>query len=219
MEECDICLTKIKKRNKKRNQESKKHKYFLSNLIINKYIVRNDEIDKFKDILQSYYDKHKKRFDNFAVRIIWKKESQIVCEVKLPDEVIIEKRWRVLPNINRIPMNLIAPTKPHNVNKIPKILKRSCVDYLDIFCNFGNDFCDEKTIIFISDIEDISYLLYKEQPRSLLCRKIEKNLIEGEKSLEDLEDLEYNWLPNCLKMLKIKFNFIEDICYLINDCH
>ena len=45
MEQCNICLTKIKKRIKNKHEQSKKHEHF-SNLIINKYIVRNDEIDK-----------------------------------------------------------------------------------------------------------------------------------------------------------------------------
>ena len=54
MEECDICLTKIKKRNKNKHHQSNKHRYFLSIPIIIKYIVRNDEIDKPKDIFQSY---------------------------------------------------------------------------------------------------------------------------------------------------------------------
>ena len=53
MEECNICLSKIKKRNKNKHEQSNKHNFF-SNLIIKKYIVENDEIDKFKDILQSY---------------------------------------------------------------------------------------------------------------------------------------------------------------------
>ena len=74
MEECDFCLTKMKKRNKNNHEQSKKHKCF-SNLVLNKYIVRNVEIDKFKDILQSYYDKHKTKFDNFAVWVIWKKNN------------------------------------------------------------------------------------------------------------------------------------------------
>ena len=59
MEECDICLTKIKKRNKNKHEQSKNYKYFL-HLIMNRYNVRNPEIDKFKDIIQSYYDKHKR---------------------------------------------------------------------------------------------------------------------------------------------------------------
>ena len=73
MEECDICPTKIKKRNNNKHQQSKKHRCFLSNLIINKNNVGNDETDKFKDILQSYYDKHKRKVNNFSVWIIWKK--------------------------------------------------------------------------------------------------------------------------------------------------
>ena len=59
MEECDICQTKIKKRNKKRHEKSMKHRSFLSNMIVNKYIVKNNEINKFKDFLQSYCDEHK----------------------------------------------------------------------------------------------------------------------------------------------------------------
>ena len=59
MQECDICLTNMKTRYKNKHKHSEKQKYF-SNLIINKYNVRNDEIDKFKNIFQSYCDKHKK---------------------------------------------------------------------------------------------------------------------------------------------------------------
>ena len=69
MEECDICLSKIRKRNKNKHEQSKKHKYF-SNLIIDKYIIKNDKIDKFKDIIQSYCDKHEKKFDNFTVCVM-----------------------------------------------------------------------------------------------------------------------------------------------------
>ena len=70
MEECNICLTTNKKTKKNKHQQSKKHNYFLSNLIINKYVVRNDENDIFKEIFQSYYDKHKINFNKFNVWII-----------------------------------------------------------------------------------------------------------------------------------------------------
>ena len=40
MYECDICLAKIKKRNKNKHEKSLRHRYFLSNKIINKYIVK-----------------------------------------------------------------------------------------------------------------------------------------------------------------------------------
>ena len=70
MYQCDICLTKNKKRNKKKHEKSMKHKYFLSNMIVNKYIVKKDDIGKFKDILQSYCNEHKKKFNEFTVTII-----------------------------------------------------------------------------------------------------------------------------------------------------
>ena len=46
---------------------------FFSNLFINKYLVKNDEIDNFKDVLQSYYDEHTNKFNKVPVCVIWKK--------------------------------------------------------------------------------------------------------------------------------------------------
>ena len=60
MYECDICLAKLKKRNKNKHEKLMKHRYFLSNMIIIKYIVKKNDFKKFKDILQSYHDEHKK---------------------------------------------------------------------------------------------------------------------------------------------------------------
>ena len=197
MEECDICLTKIKKPKKNKHQQSKKHKYFLSNLIINKYIVRNNEIDKFKDILQSYYDKHKKKFDYVDVLIICKRGNETVREIQIPNKVIIEKRYDIPGDINRMPVKLIRSTIPHD-NNGPIIWTGSCVDYLDNYYNFDNDFCDEINIIFISDLKDITFFHYMEQPRSMLFKKLEKNFIKE----EDFEDFDYNWIPNCFKHFK-----------------
>ena len=59
----------MKKRYKNKHEQSRKHKYF-STLNIKKHIVKIDEIHKFEDILQSYYDKHKKKFINFTVRVV-----------------------------------------------------------------------------------------------------------------------------------------------------
>ena len=47
----------MKKRNKDKHEQSRKHKYF-SNLILKKYIVRNSQIGDFKDIIQPYYNNH-----------------------------------------------------------------------------------------------------------------------------------------------------------------
>ena len=41
--ECDICLTKIKKQNRKKHEQMKKHKYYYSNLIIKKHNCKQDD--------------------------------------------------------------------------------------------------------------------------------------------------------------------------------
>ena len=178
---------------------SRRNIFFLSNVIINKYIVKNNELDSFKDILQPYYDKHKRNITNFSVWIIRKKNNEIKREIKLPDKVIVEKRCYVAPNINRITMNLIKSSIQYDVNSVTKIFMGSCVDYLDTYYNSVNDFCDEIKRIFISDLRDISFFHYMKQPKSMLCRKLVKNFIEE----ENFEDYEYKWLPNCFELLKI----------------
>ena len=54
----------------------------------------------------------------------------------------------------------------------------SCVDYLNSYYNFANDFCDEISIIFISNLRDISFFHYMKQPKSVLCRKFVKNFLK-----------------------------------------
>ena len=60
MFECDICLARIKKRNKNKHEKSMKHKTYCSNLIINKYVVNKNEFDNFKDISKSHYVSQKR---------------------------------------------------------------------------------------------------------------------------------------------------------------
>ena len=48
---------------------------------------------------------HKKKFDCFAVPIIWNEKNQVMCEVKSPNEVVMKDQWFVPSHINRIPMN------------------------------------------------------------------------------------------------------------------
>ena len=73
MAEGNICRTKITNQNRNTHNKSKKHNLLLLNIIINKYIVRNDEITKLKDILESYCEEHEKKFNFFTVIITWKK--------------------------------------------------------------------------------------------------------------------------------------------------
>ena len=77
MYEYEICLAKIKKRNKNKHQKTMKHRYFLQNIIVNKYVVKNIDFNKFKDILQSYCDDHKKKFNKITIAINWKKMMRL----------------------------------------------------------------------------------------------------------------------------------------------
>ena len=92
MYECEICLAKIKKRNKNKHEQSKKHNCYCSNLIINKYIVNKDEFDNFKDIFKSHYVSHKKKFNSFVVLIVCKMNEEVSNKVKLPSSLIKEKK-------------------------------------------------------------------------------------------------------------------------------
>ena len=55
-------------RNKTKHKQSKKHKYY-SNKILNRYVIKDVEANKLKDIFDSYFIKHTKKFNLFEVCI------------------------------------------------------------------------------------------------------------------------------------------------------
>ena len=91
MYECSICLAKIKRGNKNKHEKSMKHRYFLSNMIVDKYIVKNKDNNKFKDILQSYCDEHKNKFNEFSITIFWKKNDMIINKISIPRTITLQK--------------------------------------------------------------------------------------------------------------------------------
>ena len=174
MEECNSCLTKIKKRSKNKHEQSKKHKYF-SNLIINKYILeKNHEVDKFGDIIQSNYDKHKKEFDKFTVCVMWKKKDMLINKISIPSAITLEKP------------HLFSSSK----FELPIVLRVPANDSLDQFhkeCILHE--VDEINMIFVSDLEHVSFNQYMIQPKSMLCRRLIKIIVE-----ESYGNSDYNWL-------------------------
>ena len=182
MEECNICLSRIIERNKNKLEQSKKHNDF-SNLIINKYILGNPEIKKFKDIMQLYYVKHKKKFDNFSVCVMWKKNEVHINKSSVPSTITLEKSHLFKPIMIEIPI----------------VIRVSPVDFLDTFDRNINNEVDEINIIFISSLKDMTFSHYMTQPKSMLCRKLIKNFIE-----EDFGDSDYNWFPKCFGNIKIQ---------------
>ena len=176
MEECNSCLTKIKKRSKNKHEQSKKDKYF-SSLIINKYILKNHEVDKFGDIIQSNYDKHKKNFDNFTVCVMWKKNDMLINKISIPSAITLEKQHLFSSSTFELPIVLKVPAN-------------DSLDQFDKECIL--DEVDEINIIFVSDLEDVSFNQYMIQPKTMLCRRLIKIFVE-----ENYGNSDYNWLPNC----------------------
>ena len=50
---CHESNTTMKKKNETKLEQTKKHKYF-SNLVLNKYVIKDIPIDKFKDVITQY---------------------------------------------------------------------------------------------------------------------------------------------------------------------
>ena len=118
--------------------------------------MRNPELDKFKDIIQSYYNDHKKKFDNFTLSVMWKKNGLLINKISVPS--VIKIRKPLLFELSMI--------------ELPIMLKISAYDYLDQFKKeFVNDEFDEIDIIFMSDLNDITLFPYIDQAKSMLCRK------------------------------------------------
>ena len=135
MEECIICLSEIKKRNKNKHEQSKKHKCF-SNLIINKYIAKVCEFYIFKDIIQPHYSIHKKKIDNFTICIMWKKNDVLINKISVPSTITLKKQHLFKPSMAEMPI----------VGRVQSL------DYQDTFdTKCINDKVDEIKIIFISD--------------------------------------------------------------------
>ena len=102
--------------------------------------------------------------------------------------------------INKISVpSVIKIRKPHlfepNIIELPIMLKIPACDYLDQFSKESvNDKVDEIDIIFISDLNDITFFHYIIQPKSMPCRKLIINFF-----IEDFGNFDYNWLPNCFR--------------------
>ena len=75
---------------------------FFPNLILNKYVIKNDEIDKFKDILQSYYDEQTKKFNQFRINVIWKKNDVIINKISVPCTITYIQTHMFKPNMEEM---------------------------------------------------------------------------------------------------------------------
>ena len=65
---CDLCNTIVQKRNKTKHNQTKKHEYY-SNLILNRYVIKNVEVINFKDVFNPYFIIDTRKFNLFTVSI------------------------------------------------------------------------------------------------------------------------------------------------------
>ena len=185
MYECEICLAKIKKRNKNKHEKSMKHRYFLSYIIVNKYIVKHNDINKLKDFLQSYCDEQKKKFNQSTVTNIWKKNDMIINKISIPRTITLQKTHMFKPDMVEIPIYV-------------KVSEREFQDIVDRNCVY-NIISDEIDIIFISKLKEMTLQHYMKQPRSMLCRKLERNYIEENCQILKNRDFDQNFLSYCFR--------------------
>ena len=76
--------------------------------------------------------------------------------------------------------------------------ERKFLDIVDINCVY-HIISDEIVLKFISKLKEMTLQHYMKQPRSMLCRKIERDYIGGNYQIVDEWDFGYNFLPYCFR--------------------
>ena len=132
-------------------------------------------------MIQSHYDEQIKKFNGFTVRVMRKKNGVLINKISVPVTITLRETQMFRPMWRDIPVYV-------------RVSSREFLDILDR--NYKNDKVDEMNIIFISDFRDITLSHYKDQPRSMLCTKLEGYFIE-----DKFGDFVYNWMPNFFRHL------------------
>ena len=74
---CDLCNLIMLPRKKTKHNKTKTHKYF-SNLILIRYVIKDVEVAKFKDVFDPYFTHHSRKFNFFTVCIICRHHSNLL---------------------------------------------------------------------------------------------------------------------------------------------
>ena len=182
MYRCELCNTNVQKRNKTKHNQTKIHKYY-SNLILNRFVIMNVEVSKFKDIFNNYFIPHTRKFNFFTVQTTLR---------PFEGSDILSHKIKVT---NYVTYNIQSE---HYTTYTTELAN----DFLNrvISIHYGYKYSlkkiPEMEIVFISDPKDITRQHYLEQPKSMLCRKLIRRFHEPTP-----QDFEYKWLPNSFKDL------------------
>ena len=150
---------------------------------MNKYVIKNDKIFNLKNIVHSYYDEHKKKFIQFRIDVIWKKKDVIINKISVPCTITYKQTHLFKPFMEEMPFYVKVSLKEFQ-NMIDRGCEYSIITY-------------EMNIIFISKLKYITISHYVERPRSMLCRKLERNHIEEDDP--DLGGFNFKFLPECFR--------------------
>ena len=109
----------------------------------------------------------------------------IINKISIPRTITLQRTHMFKPNMVEIPIYV-------------KVTERQFLDIVNRNCIY-NTISDEIDIIFISKLREMTLQHYMKQPRSMLCRKLERNYIGEGDPPPDVKDFEYNFLPYCFR--------------------
>ena len=182
MYRCDLCNTSMLQRNKTKNNQSKKHKYY-SNTTLNRYVTKDVEVNKFKDIFDPYFIKHTKKFNLLEVCISLRFEYG--------DSDPCNREIRVS---NYVACNIQSEHySTYTTESANDFLNRVKNIYLSHRCS--PKVILEVEILFVSDFLHITRNHDLGLPKSMLCRKLIRRF------LESTHNFECKWLPDSFRDL------------------
>ena len=182
MYRCELGNTIVQKRNKTKHNQTKTQKEF-SNLILNRFVIINVEVSKFKDIFKTYFIPHTRKFNFFTVQITLR---------PFEGSEILNHKIKVT---NYVTYNIQSEHYTTYTRELANdFLHRVISIYYGHQCSIK--IIPQIEIVFISDPKDITRQHYLEEPKSLLCRKLIRRFHVSTPLV-----FEYSWLPHSFKDL------------------
>ena len=149
MYRCELCNTTLQERNKTKHNQSKKLKYY-SNPIKNRYVIKNVEVIKFRDVFNPYFTAHTTKFNLFTIEILLG-----LCDGEHPLNHKINMSNYVAYNIQK------EHYDTYTTELATDFLHKVISIYFSHKCS--PEKIPETEIVFISDPEDKTQVHYLEQ--------------------------------------------------------
>ena len=192
MNRYEFCNTILHERYKTKHNQSKEHKLrtnekvkenYYSNLIMNRHVIKDVKVIRFKDIFNPYFIEHTKKFNFFTV-----------C-ISLRLDVSETPRNHKINVSSYVTYNIQSENYTTYTTELANdVLHRVKSIYLSHDCSAK--IIPQIEIVFKSDPKDITREHYVQQPKSMLCRKLTRRFNESTSP-----DFEYKWLPEAFENL------------------